>query len=165
MQFGFNYNASFHIIGTYTDVLLICTVRHACAVIVPYTCSGSWKTMQFKPYNFNSLGMPLQAGHLHPLMKVREEMRQIFLEMGLAHLSFYSVFSSAAAIYKIIWITLQQQSCSCVFTADLRKCQPTTLSKALSGTLMLSFNHNITQHVTPMILSSCKVYENKTAKN
>jgi len=49
--------------------------------------SGSWKTKQFKSYNFNSLGMPPQAGHLHPLMKVRAEIRQIFLEMGLGVLT------------------------------------------------------------------------------
>jgi len=42
---------------------------------------------QFKSYNFNSLGMPPQAGHLHPLMKVRAEIRQIFLEMGLGVLT------------------------------------------------------------------------------
>ena len=77
-------STSFHIIETYTDHLLICTVTHNIWEFLSNTCSGSWKTMQFKAYNFNSLGMPLQAGHLHPLMKVRKEMRQIFLEMGLA---------------------------------------------------------------------------------
>jgi len=41
---------------------------------------------QFKSYNFNSLGMPPQAGHLHPLMKVRAEIRQIFLEMGFTEM-------------------------------------------------------------------------------
>lgn len=44
--------------------------------------TGSWKNMQFKPYNFNALGTRIQRGHLHPLMKVRTEFRQIFLEMG-----------------------------------------------------------------------------------
>lgn len=46
--------------------------------------SGSWKTKEFKPYNLNALGIPIQRGHLHPLMKVRAEFRQIFLEMGYA---------------------------------------------------------------------------------
>ena len=59
--------------------------------------------MQFKAYNFNSLGMPLQAGHLHPLMKVRKEMRQIFLEMGLALSIFlFIVFVKCSYMYKII---------------------------------------------------------------
>lgn len=44
--------------------------------------SGSWRTKSFKSYNFKALGVPPAAGHLHPLMKVRSEYRQIFLEMG-----------------------------------------------------------------------------------
>jgi phenylalanyl-tRNA synthetase alpha chain len=45
--------------------------------------SGSWKEKKFKAYNFDSLGVMPSSGHLHPLMKVRTEYRQIFLEMGL----------------------------------------------------------------------------------
>ncbi|XP_049871004.1 phenylalanine--tRNA ligase alpha subunit [Pectinophora gossypiella] len=44
--------------------------------------TGSWKTLQFKPYNFDALGQPPESGHLHPLLKVRSEFREIFLEMG-----------------------------------------------------------------------------------
>lgn len=44
--------------------------------------SGSWKTKQFKSYNLDALGTSITRGHLHPLMKVRAEFRQIFLEMG-----------------------------------------------------------------------------------
>jgi len=44
--------------------------------------SGSWKNETFKPYNFNALGVPSGGGHLHPLLKVRAQIRQIFLEMG-----------------------------------------------------------------------------------
>lgn len=43
---------------------------------------GSWRQLPFKPYNFAALGLPPAAGHLHPLLKVRSELRQIFLEMG-----------------------------------------------------------------------------------
>lgn len=32
--------------------------------------SGDWKTKNFKAYNFDALGTPIPAGHLHPLMKV-----------------------------------------------------------------------------------------------
>ena len=46
------------------------------------SCSNEWKTATFKKYNFNALGMPPQGGHLHPLLKVREEFRQIFFELG-----------------------------------------------------------------------------------
>lgn len=44
--------------------------------------SGNWRNISFKPYNFNALGLPATTGHLHPMLKVREEYRQIFLEMG-----------------------------------------------------------------------------------
>ncbi|XP_062509789.1 phenylalanine--tRNA ligase alpha subunit-like [Corticium candelabrum] len=48
--------------------------------------SGSWKDKKFKPYNFDSLGVMPPSGHLHPLMKVRTEYRQIFLEMGFSEM-------------------------------------------------------------------------------
>ncbi|KAK0731714.1 phenylalanyl-tRNA synthetase alpha chain [Lasiosphaeris hirsuta] len=44
--------------------------------------SGSWKTATFKPYNFKALGAAQMAGALHPLNKVRAELRSIFFEMG-----------------------------------------------------------------------------------
>ena len=44
--------------------------------------SGLWKTAKFKKYNFEADGMPPNGGALHPLLKVREEIRNIFLEMG-----------------------------------------------------------------------------------
>lgn len=43
---------------------------------------GSWKDLKFKDYNFNAMGVQIESGHLHPLLKVRSEFRQIFLEMG-----------------------------------------------------------------------------------
>ena len=48
--------------------------------------SGSWKTAKFKPYNFDAMGIQPPAGHLHPLLKVRAEYRQIFLEMGFSEM-------------------------------------------------------------------------------
>ncbi|XP_065657781.1 phenylalanine--tRNA ligase alpha subunit [Hydra vulgaris] len=48
--------------------------------------SGSWKTKKFKEYNFDALGVPPVCGHLHPLMKVRTQYRQIFLEMGFTEM-------------------------------------------------------------------------------
>lgn len=44
--------------------------------------SGDWLKREFKPYNFNALGQPTEGGHLHPLLKVRTQFRNIFLEMG-----------------------------------------------------------------------------------
>lgn len=48
--------------------------------------SGSWKTTSFKPYNFEALGQSSLAGCLHPLLKVRTDIRQIFLEMGFTEM-------------------------------------------------------------------------------
>ncbi|XP_075976230.1 phenylalanine--tRNA ligase alpha subunit [Anticarsia gemmatalis] len=48
--------------------------------------TGSWKSLQFKPYNFDALGQPPECGHLHPLLKVRSEFREIFLEMGFTEM-------------------------------------------------------------------------------
>ncbi|CAO3646568.1 unnamed protein product [Cunninghamella blakesleeana] len=44
--------------------------------------SGEWKTASFKKYNFEAAGTSPSGGHLHPLMKVRQEFREIFFEMG-----------------------------------------------------------------------------------
>lgn len=48
--------------------------------------SGSWKSTPFKTYNFEALGQPQSAGCLHPLLKVRTDFRQIFLEMGFTEM-------------------------------------------------------------------------------
>jgi len=47
---------------------------------------GTWKEKSFKEYNFDALGIPAERGHLHPLLKVREQFRQIFLEMGFTEM-------------------------------------------------------------------------------
>jgi phenylalanyl-tRNA synthetase alpha chain len=44
--------------------------------------SGAWKDSSFKQYNFAAAGQPPEGGALHPLLKMREEMRQIFFDMG-----------------------------------------------------------------------------------
>lgn len=48
--------------------------------------TGCWKEKQFKPYNFDALGIQPDSGHLHPLLKVRAQFRQIFLEMGFSEM-------------------------------------------------------------------------------
>jgi len=48
--------------------------------------SGEWRAKKFKDYNFDALGLPPDRGHLHPLMKVRDQFRQIFLEMGFSEM-------------------------------------------------------------------------------
>lgn len=53
---------------------------------VDMLASGLWKDLKFKAYNFDALGAPPTRGHLHPLLKVRTEFRQIFLEMGFSEM-------------------------------------------------------------------------------
>jgi phenylalanyl-tRNA synthetase alpha chain len=48
--------------------------------------SGEWQTAEFKEHNFESAGMEVGGGHLHALMKVRAEFRQILLEMGFSEM-------------------------------------------------------------------------------
>ncbi|CEH12159.1 phenylalanyl-trna synthetase alpha chain [Ceraceosorus bombacis] len=48
--------------------------------------NGSWKDKPFKKYNFEADGVEPSAGALHPLLKVREEFRNIFFEMGFTEM-------------------------------------------------------------------------------
>ena len=50
--------------------------------------SGAWRNAQFKQYNFAAEGAMPSAGALHPLLKVRDEFRNIFFEMGCAYAAF-----------------------------------------------------------------------------
>lgn len=43
---------------------------------------GSWKDRQFKEYNFAAQGAEVDGGALHPLLKVRQEFREILMELG-----------------------------------------------------------------------------------
>ena len=44
--------------------------------------TGDWKTKAFKRYNFEADAPMGHGGHCHPLMQVREQFKEIFLEMG-----------------------------------------------------------------------------------
>ena len=48
---------------------------------------GTWRTQEFKDYNFKALGVPPASGHLHPLLKVRTQFRKIFTGMGFEEMS------------------------------------------------------------------------------
>ncbi|XP_059647677.1 phenylalanine--tRNA ligase alpha subunit, cytoplasmic-like [Cornus florida] len=47
-----------------------------------YLQRGDWKELEFKEYNFSAKGQPVEGGHLHPLLKVRQQLQMIFLQMG-----------------------------------------------------------------------------------
>lgn len=53
---------------------------------VEMLANGLWADLKFKAYNFDALGVPPDRGQLHPLLKVRTEFRQIFLEMGFSEM-------------------------------------------------------------------------------
>lgn len=42
----------------------------------------NWKELEFKEYNFKAKGAPVDAGHLHALLKVRKQFKDIFVQMG-----------------------------------------------------------------------------------
>jgi phenylalanyl-tRNA synthetase alpha chain len=44
--------------------------------------SAIWKSVNFKQYNLNALGADIGGGSLHPLLKVRAEIRKILINMG-----------------------------------------------------------------------------------
>lgn len=93
--------------------------------------NGSWKTAAFKKYNFNAMGTVPDSGHLHPLMKVRSEFRQIFFELGY-------------------WL------CVLIIKIVSQRCQQTSLSNPPSGISMHSSSRNSTQPVTLTIPFSSK---------
>jgi phenylalanyl-tRNA synthetase alpha chain len=44
--------------------------------------SNTWKNVNFKQYNLNALGADIGGGSLHPLLKVKTEIRNILMNMG-----------------------------------------------------------------------------------
>ena len=44
--------------------------------------SATWKSVNFKQYNLNAMGADIGGGSLHPLLKVRAEIRKILINMG-----------------------------------------------------------------------------------
>ncbi|KAJ2930225.1 hypothetical protein H1R20_g6893, partial [Candolleomyces eurysporus] len=69
--------------------------------------SGSWKTSTYKKYNFEAEGIPTSGGGLHPLLKVREEIRSIFLEMGFAEMPTQSFVESGFWCFDALFVPQQ----------------------------------------------------------
>ena len=44
--------------------------------------TAAWKSVNFKQYNLNALGVEVAGGSLHPLLKVKAEIRKILINMG-----------------------------------------------------------------------------------
>lgn len=57
-------------------------LEYANEITAEMIVSGEYKNLKFKPYNFETIGKLPEKGNLHPLMKMKEEFRTIFLSMG-----------------------------------------------------------------------------------
>jgi len=44
--------------------------------------NDNWKNLSFTKYKLNAKGIPIQAGAFHPLLKMREEMSSVLVQMG-----------------------------------------------------------------------------------
>ncbi|KAF7776032.1 hypothetical protein Agabi119p4_4425 [Agaricus bisporus var. burnettii] len=83
------------------------TVKPETDLTVDMLTSGTWKTSTFKKYNFEAEGIPTNGGALHPLLKVREEIRDIFLEMGFAEMPTSSFVESGFWCFDALFVPQQ----------------------------------------------------------
>ncbi|KAI6652026.1 Phenylalanine--tRNA ligase alpha subunit [Oopsacas minuta] len=67
-------------------MLDISPLRLPAEITAAMLASNAWKQMEFKPLNLRAKGNLPQGGHLHPLLKGRAQMRQIFIEMGFSEM-------------------------------------------------------------------------------
>ncbi|PPQ83267.1 hypothetical protein CVT25_004006 [Psilocybe cyanescens] len=83
------------------------TAKPETDLTVDMLTSGSWKTSTYKKYNFEAEGIPTSGGALHPLLKVREEIRNIFLEMGFAEMPTSSFVESGFWCFDALFVPQQ----------------------------------------------------------
>lgn len=83
------------------------TAKPETDLTVEMLTTGAWKTSTFKKYNFEAEGIPTNGGALHPLLKVREEIRNIFLEMGFAEMPTSSFVESAFWCFDSLFVPQQ----------------------------------------------------------
>ncbi|CAK5275487.1 unnamed protein product [Mycena citricolor] len=83
------------------------TAKPETDLTVEMLTSGAWKTSSFKKYNFDAEGAPTLGGSLHPLLKVREEIRDIFLEMGFAEMPTSSFVESGFWCFDALFVPQQ----------------------------------------------------------
>lgn len=62
-------------------------VRPAAELTADMLRSKEWMTTPFKSYNLTAPGIPPTGGALHPLLRLRQEYREIFLEMGFKEMN------------------------------------------------------------------------------
>ncbi|KAH8925485.1 hypothetical protein BT69DRAFT_1120862 [Atractiella rhizophila] len=76
-------------------------------VTMELLASGAWKTANFKKFNFEAEGVVPASGALHPLMKVREEFRNIFFEMGFQEMPTNRFVESAFWCFDTLFVPQQ----------------------------------------------------------
>ena len=81
---------------------------------------GSWRTKTFKPYNFNALGIMPPSGYLHPLLKVRTEFRQIFLEMGFTEMPTNNFIESSFWNFDALFQVSREEIMDCELPPPLK---------------------------------------------
>jgi len=57
-------------------------IKHETDLTTQLIAEDKYKTLKFKKFNFNSKGIEVSNGSLHPLMKVKTQFREIMLELG-----------------------------------------------------------------------------------
>ncbi|KAG6821589.1 hypothetical protein H0H93_000098 [Arthromyces matolae] len=83
------------------------TAKPETDLTVDMLTSGAWKSSTFKKYNFDAEGAPTNGGALHPLLKVREEIKNIFLEMGFAEMPTSSFVESGFWCFDALFVPQQ----------------------------------------------------------
>ncbi|KAH9977944.1 phenylalanine-tRNA ligase [Lactifluus volemus] len=83
------------------------TAKPETDLTVDMLTTGAWKTAHFKKYNFEAEGIYPNGGALHPLLKVREEMRNIFLEMGFSEMPTSSFVESGFWCFDALFVPQQ----------------------------------------------------------
>ena len=77
---------SYHVSKGEEFMLDVSPLRLPADITASMLASNAWKEMEFKPLNLKAHGALPQGGHLHPLLKGRAQMRQIFIEMGFTEM-------------------------------------------------------------------------------
>eukprot|EP00796_Vickermania_ingenoplastis_P013328 gene13329-9162_t len=90
---------------------------------------GSWKTTAFKRYNFSANGIEVSGGQLHPLLKVRQEFREIFMELGFQEMNTQQWVSSSFWNFDSLLISQHHPARDAQDTFFISKPEHTDLSK------------------------------------
>ncbi|KAM5554614.1 hypothetical protein ABKV19_022824 [Rosa sericea] len=84
--------------------------------------SGDWKDLEYKDFNLNAKGAPTERGCLHPLLKVRKQLKDIFLQMGFGEMPTNNYVESRDLLPKHKTLDSYDQECS------IRRPCPTVIS-------------------------------------